>query len=378
MLLSVIVLNYNVKHFLYLCLQSVSKSIEGLDAEVIVVDNASSDGSCKMVKQYFPEFLLLENKENVGFAKANNQAVKHAKGEYLCILNPDTVVTETTFINSIQKAKTIPDIGILGVQLVDGKGQFLPESKRNIPTPKVSILKMLGKGNSNSFPYYAKHVKKDSEGEVSVLVGAFMLVKASVYREANGFDEYYFMYGEDIDLSYKVEKLGYRNYYYGCEKIIHFKGESTLKDNTYRKRFFGAMKIFYQKHFRSSVLINFIIELGIRFSYIFQLKGKKIKELPISFEKGVLLSGNKELVEKIYNKTGLKVDLINLNGMYFSGKASNTLCYFDMNEISYSQALMIINSNSDTNYFYRFIPENYHYTIGSDSSKSRGRVISLK
>ena len=157
MKLSVIILNYNVRYFLEQCILSVQKSIKGLDAEIIVVDNNSQDESCKMVRILFPEIILIENKENIGFSRANNQAVKIARGEYICILNPDTAVAEDTFIKALQFAESKDDLGALGTFLMDGTGNFLPESKRNLPTPKVSLLKILGSGNS----YYANKVAKE-------------------------------------------------------------------------------------------------------------------------------------------------------------------------------------------------------------------------
>src|SRR5690606_14527542 len=198
-----------------------------------------------MVKALYPNVTLIENKENVGFSKANNQAVAVAKGEYVCILNPDTAVAEDTFQTAIQYSEKIRNIGALGVYLMDGTGNFLPESKRNLPTPKISLMKLTG------FPkkYYASHLADRSHGNVEVLVGAFMLLKKSVYEKVGGVDEDYFMYGEDIDLSYKVTKAGFANYYLGTTTVLHYKGESTKKDDAYFERFYGAMQIFYKKHF---------------------------------------------------------------------------------------------------------------------------------
>ena len=162
-----------MRYFLEQCLLSVQKAIENLDAEIIVIDNDSKDDSCQMVKKLFPNVILIENRENVGFSKANNQAVKVAKGKYVCILNPDTAVAEDTFSKSLQYYESIENIGALGVYLMDGTGNFLPESKRNLPTPKVSILKLTGFTQK----YYANQVSETSHGEVEVLVGAFMLLK---------------------------------------------------------------------------------------------------------------------------------------------------------------------------------------------------------
>jgi GT2 family glycosyltransferase len=209
--LSVVILNYNVRHFLELCLKSVSAAIANLDAEIIVVDNSSDDDSADMVKQMFPEVKLIENPENYGFSKGNNIGVAHAQGRYVCILNPDTVVPEDCFVELLNFAEDKTDLGILGCQLLDGRGCFLPESKRNVPYPYVALKKVLGMDSS----YYAQHLQPNEVGTVDILVGAFMLLKTEVYNELCGFDESYFMYGEDIDLSYKALKKSYINYYYG-------------------------------------------------------------------------------------------------------------------------------------------------------------------
>ena len=229
-----------------------------IDAEIIVVDNNSPDDSCEMIKRLFPSVKLIENKENFGFSKGNNIGVAEAKGEYLCILNPDTVVAEDTFRKILEFADSKSQLGIAGCQLIDGRGEFLPESKRHIPTPKVAFQKLFG----NTKNYYTNALKPNEVGETDILVGAFMVLKRTIYNEVGGFDEDYFMYGEDIDLSYKVLKSGYVNYYYGNTAIIHFKGESTLKDKVYAKRFYGAMGIFYNKHFKKNSF-----EFRVKFSF---------------------------------------------------------------------------------------------------------------
>lgn len=260
MKLSIVILNYNVRHFLELCLKSVEAAVTNIDAEIIVVDNNSSDNSCQMIKDLFPEVVLIENKENTGFSRGNNIGTSHATGEYICILNPDTVVAEDTFINLLRIADNTKELGIIGCRLIDGNGKYLPESKRNVPTPLISFKKMFG----NSNLYYANHINENKVGEVDILVGAFMLMKSSLYKETSGFDEDYFMYGEDIDLSYKVIKKGLKNLYVGTETIIHFKGESTPKDIFYRKRFYDAMKIFYRKHFKKNLVLDVMISIGTK------------------------------------------------------------------------------------------------------------------
>ena len=246
-----------MRYFLELCIKSVEAAIADIDAEIIVIDNNSPDDSCDMVKQLFPSVRLIENKENLGFSKGNNIGVAQAKGEYLCILNPDTIVAEDTFTKLIYFADSKEKLGIIGCQLIDGKGKFLPESKRNIPKPKVALKKLVGDDKA----YYANQLKIDDIGEVEVLVGAFMFLKKEVYDAVGGFDEDYFMYGEDIDISYKVLKTGCKNFYFGKTTIVHFKGESTLRDADYAKRFYGAMQIFYKKHFQQNPIFTGLVAL---------------------------------------------------------------------------------------------------------------------
>ena len=214
MQLSVIILNYNVRCFLELCVLSVQNAIQNIEAEIIVIDNNSPDDSCEMMKQRFPNVKLIENKENSGFPKGNNIGVAIAQGEYICILNPDTVVAEDTFTKVLAFAKKQKDIGIVGVKLIDGMGNFLPESKRGIPTPFVAFTKITGL--YKIFPktfgkYYAQHLSENETGKAEILVGAFMLMKRELYNEIGGFDENCFMYSDDIDLSYSALEKGKTN-----------------------------------------------------------------------------------------------------------------------------------------------------------------------
>jgi GT2 family glycosyltransferase len=276
MQLSVIILNYNVRYFLELCVLSVQKSIANLDAEIIVIDNNSSDDSCAMMQQRFPNVKLIQNKENSGFPKGNNIGVAQAQGEYLCILNPDTVVAEDTFEKVLAFAKSKSDLGIVGCKLIDGTGKFLPESKRGIPTPWVAFTKIFGLykwfPKSSLFnKYYAQHLNENQTGKVEILVGAFMLMKRELYDEIGGFDENCFMYSDDIDLSYRTLQKGNSNYYFHETIVIHYKGESTVKDGTYMKRFREAMQFFYKKHFRKSLLFDLMMNFG---SFIFSIMKK--------------------------------------------------------------------------------------------------------
>ena len=300
MQLSVIILNYNVRYFLELCVLSVQKALETIDGEIIVVDNNSSDDSCLMMKQRFPNVKLIENKENSGFPKGNNIGVAQAKGEYICILNPDTVVAEDTFAKVLAFAERQKNLGIVGCKLIDGTGNFLPESKRGVPTPFVAFTKIFSLYRfSNYFgKYYAQHLQENETGKVDVLVGAFMVMKRELYLEVGGFDEKCFMYSDDIDLSYMVLQKGKSNYYFHETTVIHYKGESTIKDGTYMKRFQEAMNFFYKKHFKVSVFFSLFMKTGILFfSFIKMFQGKqKTRFLP---EKYVLISNNETLREKL-------------------------------------------------------------------------------
>ena len=264
MKLSVVIVNYNVKHFLEQALLSVRRAAVGLAVETWVVDNNSSDDSVALVKAQFPEVFLIENKENGGFSKANNQAIRASTGEYVLLLNPDTVVSEDTFQKCLAFMDAHPDAGGLGVKTIDGSGAFLPESKRGFPSPWVAFCKSFGL--SALFPksaffnwYYMGHLSKDETHACEVLVGSFMLVRRSVLDKIGLLDESFFMYGEDIDLSYRIVNQGFKNYYYPDTTIIHYKGESTKKGNlNYVRVFYGAMIIFAKKHFQGQKAALFI------------------------------------------------------------------------------------------------------------------------
>lgn len=255
MKLSVVIVNYNVKYFLEQCLVSVEKALKGIDGEVFVVDNASADGSCQMVRKRFPEVILISNKENFGFSYANNQAMRRVKGDYVLLLNPDTVVEEQTFRKCIEFMDLHTDAGCLSVKMIDGKGRFLPESKRAVPSPLVSFFKIFGL--SRLFPrskffarYHMGHLSENETNEIEILPGAFMFMRKSALDKVGLLDESFFMYGEDIDLSYRFLKAGYKNFYFPETTIIHYKGESTKKGSVnYVLVFYNAMIIFAKKHF---------------------------------------------------------------------------------------------------------------------------------
>ena len=258
MQLSVIIVNYNVKKLLRECLLSVQKAAINIDTEIWVVDNASSDGSVEMLKSEFENVNLIANSKNVGFSTANNQAIKKALGEYILILNPDTLVYENTFSECLKFNLTTAKCGGIGVQMFDVNANFLKESKRGFPDPWASLFRL--SFLNRFFPksaffngYYLGHLDKDQNHQIEVLAGAFIWVKKSVIKEIGGLDEDFFMYGEDIDFSYRIQQAGYKNYYLGTVSILHYKGESTDKYSfKYVERFYGAMKIFSKKHYPKS------------------------------------------------------------------------------------------------------------------------------
>ncbi len=280
MKLSVVIVNYNVKYFLTQCLLSVEKAkfeyeekYGGNLIEVIVVDNNSEDNSCAYIKKKFSDIFLIENKKNVGFSTANNQAIRQSKGEFVLLLNPDTIIPEDTFVKTLEFAEQNPDAGGIGVKMIDGEGVFLPESKRAFPSPAVSFYKIFGL--SKLFPeskrfgkYHLTYLDENQINKIEVLPGAFMLLRKKALEKAGLLDEAFFMYGEDIDLSYRISESGFENYYFPDVNIIHYKGESTKKGSlNYVFMFYNAMIIFAKKHFsgKNAFFFSFLIKSAIIF-----------------------------------------------------------------------------------------------------------------
>lgn len=273
MKLSIIIVNYNVRYFLDQCLRSVERAIEGIDADVWVVDNKSSDDSMQMVAQKYPWVKRIENEENVGFSTANNQAANASDSDYVLLLNPDTIVPEDNFKLALEYMEQNQKCGALGIKMHDGSGHFLPESKRGLPTPWVAFYKIFGL--SSLFPkserfarYHLGHLDEKKNQRVEILAGAYMLMRRDAWEKSGGLDESYFMYGEDIDLSYCIEKAGFEVHYFADSPIIHYKGESTKKGSmNYVFMFYNAMLIFANKHLSKGyartfgLLIRFAIYL---------------------------------------------------------------------------------------------------------------------
>ena len=291
MKLSVIIVNYNVKYFLEQCLNSLEQAAEGISHEVIVVDNASTDASTEYITARFPNVKWMACKENNGFSKGNNIAFAQAKGEYLLMLNPDTIVTKEAIEGCISFMDAHADAGACGVYMLRTDGSFAPESRRALPTPFVAFCKM--SGLSKLFPksrtfgrYYMQYLDKNEENPIEIISGAYMMLRHSTIKETGALDEDFFMYGEDIDLSYRILKQGYTNYFLPL-KILHYKGESTNKSSyRYVHTFYRAMQLFFKKHYSHySFLVSLPINMAIWSRAVLAYIGnqfchRKIQELP--------------------------------------------------------------------------------------------------
>lgn len=266
---SIIIVNYNVKFFLEQCLYSVERACSSVSAEIFVIDNNSSDGSREYLEPLFPNVQFIWNKENKGFGKANNQVLQQCKGNYVLFLNPDVILPEHFFNKCFTFLSEHPDAGALGVKMIDGSGVYLKESKRGFPSPKNSFFKL--SGLSALFPhsaffsgYYFAALRPDRPGKVDVLAGACMMLSKEAAGATGGFDESFFMYGEDIDLSYRIQQAGFQNYYFPGTGIIHFKGESTKKlSREYVRHFYGAMSLFARKHYQKNKIVYALMLLFI-------------------------------------------------------------------------------------------------------------------
>src|SRR5687767_4903679 len=289
MLLSVVIVNYNVREFLEQCLVSVQKSINYLnnEAEIIIIDNNSTDGSIEYLQPGFPGVKFISNNENLGFAKACNQGIERTSGEYVLFLNPDTIVPADCFQKCISFFKSHNDAGALGVKMLNEKGKYLKESKRGFPSPAASFFKLFGLAaifpRSKLFAkYYLGYLDENNNQEVDTIAGAFMMIPREVLERVGGFDESFFMYGEDIDLSYRIKKAGYKNHYLAETSITHFKGKSTQQKNTdYTKVFYNAMDIFVKKHYmkEKNFLFLIFIRTGIGIRKTMALAGNRLTKI---------------------------------------------------------------------------------------------------
>lgn len=379
--LSVIIVSYNVRYFLEQCILSVLAAAKNIKVEVIVVDNNSTDDTCAMLQNNFTEITLIQNKENVGFATANNQGVAVAKGKYVLILNPDTIVAEDTFDKILHFAVSEPNLGILGVKLIDGSGKFLRESKRGIPTPFVAFKKLFGNSKTSS-TYYASHLDENQSGNIEILVGAFMFLTRAVYNKLNGFDNAFFMYGEDIDLSLRAMQNGYVNYYFANTQVIHFKGESTKKDALHLTYFNNAMKLFYAKHFKKNWFYDAVMRIGMGVWY-----GQKYFRL--KFIKTKLKSGNRILYigsnNHVYSYLSLQYLHVSTCSIMDNTEIENTIklekidtLVFDNEMLSNKKIIQFFEFFKEYNLIYKIHPKNTKFLIGSSCSNLQGNVELIK
>ncbi|WP_124981170.1 glycosyltransferase family 2 protein [Nonlabens xiamenensis] len=370
--LSVVILNYNASAFLELCIHSVLRATQHIQAEIIVADNQSQDDSLAMLERQFGrQIKVLPFDQNHGFSKGNNLAIDQANGEYLCILNPDTLVPEHIFEECIAFAKSettnanshadrIAPPGFIGVQLIDGTGSFLPESKRHVPTPKVARQKLLGRDSL----YYFNELDQHASGPVEILVGAFMFCAKEVFTTCGGFDQRYFMYGEDIDLSYTALLKGYQNHYLGRLTVVHFKGESTVKNKQYLQRFYGAMGLFYDKYFKPHPIGKYMIQAALWLAM--QLKTVELPPLKPEPQDLMLVTNDEDRAESlnISHSTWEELD-----------QRNSAAVLWDVQNLSFAKIILYMQTHPSKRY--RFLSPSGKFYIGSDTSDRKGVRVSV-
>lgn len=370
---SVIIVSYRVMHYIEQCICSVLRSLP--DAQIIVVDNRSDDGSVEFLRRRFPDVTVIANADNEGFGKANNRALEMAWGRYVLFLNPDTVVAERTLPGCIEYMDANPGTGAVGVRMQHGNGRFALESRRSIPTPWVSFCHMTGLGRL--FPrtklakYHLTYYNQDEQCPIQVVSGAFMFVRKEALDRSGGFDESFFMYGEDIDLSYRLLEHGYENRYLPLP-IVHYKGESTTKTSySYAKVFYDAMLIFYHKHFAGysilmSWLVKFIVGVKKLGTYVGQnlLAGKRAL---VEYKEGCIYVGRRETFGKASDLIGKSQVLENarfFEDIPFDLPNSGAVV-FDIDAFSYNTVL---------DWFYSQYRAGKRFTMGL-YSQSNGKLI---
>lgn len=392
MQLSIIIVSYNVKYFLEQCLCSVMQAVQDLDAEVLVVDNASQDRSVEYIKPRFPAVTFIASSQNLGFAKANNLALAQAKGKYILYLNPDTIVGENTFRACIHFLETNAAAGAIGVQMLDGSGNFLPESKRAFPTAWVAFRKLSGLSalfpKSSFFNRYALgHLDKDEVHEVDVLAGAYMMVRKCIADDIHGFDEDYFMYGEDIDMSKRIADKGYKNYYLGHIKIIHFKGESLSKASIkHIGSFYKAMIVFVGKHYAgaSSASLKILLKAAVYmraastvlFSPFIKLAGLFLKTS--SSKNKIIFAGAKDDSIPVMQKFSLPTTHTFAGNADAAGKeaAAGDEIIFCTGIMSYADTIEFVYHHPEK-YFYKWHGKNTGSIAGSYSKHKTGEVYTV-
>jgi GT2 family glycosyltransferase len=382
--LSVVIVSYNVKYFLEQCLCSVQRAA-GNGVEVWVVDNHSADGTVEYLQPRFPFVHFIRNAKNAGFARANNQVLQMVGGKYVLFLNPDTIIPEDLFTVCTAFLESHADAGALGVRMIDGSGRFLKESKRGFPSPWVAFCKM--SGLTKLFPrsatfarYYMGHLSEEETQVVDALAGACMFVRKTVLEKLGGFDEQFFMYAEDIDLSYRIQQKGYKNYYLPEATIIHFKGESTRKDNRYIKQFYKAMIQFVRKHFHGAsvlyiLLLKIIVPLKVAYAGIFHSYDERpeTKSRPGKS----LLVGERPVIEKLavrMQEEG-KIEFLE-NYAQLQNKKAGTIIFCESPALSFKNIIRFIH-RSGTHARCKISAAGSDSIVGSTSKFSRGEAMGL-
>lgn len=394
MQLSVIIVNYKVPCFTEQCLYSVLEAVKNIEAEIIVVDNNSADGSMEYLKPRFRSVTFLELPENLGFARANNKALAIAAGAFILFLNPDTIITANSINSSIQFLKQNGNAGAVGVQMIDGSGNFLPESKRAFPSPLTSFYKLTGLSallpKSKIFNRYALgHLDKDEVQESPVLPGAFFMSRKSLLQQLKGFDESFFMYGEDIDLSYRIEKAGYRNYYLGNTAIVHFKGESTQRGSlNYTRQFYTAMLIFVQKHYsgRKAIGLQFFLRMAIFFRAMVAFLCKPVWYIQQQFsrpaakiEKKICITGNAPATQKareILTKYYLAAKPVDISAINALEKITANTIIFCLGDLACQQAIRYMEHHKNE-YLFLWHHKNSDSIVGSPDKNSKGEFYTI-
>lgn len=389
-LLTIIIVNYNVKGFLDNCLRSVIQAGMQLAIEIIVIDNASSDGSSTFFEQQYPGVQFIWRNSNVGFSTANNEALKMSNGEFILFLNPDTILTEDALLKSVRFLKLNKNAGAIGVRMIDGSGCYLPESKRELPGALASLWRLIGIDHlfhrSKFFSgYYAGHVGENETAEVAVLPGAFMMVRKEVLLKTGSFDADFFMFGEDIDLSYRILQSGFTNYYYPEVTIIHFKGESTQKKSAaYRRHFYGAMHLFVKKHY--AFFTAFIMHIAIALSaflsavrYFFKRPSQQV------FSSATIVIGVQSdfmrmpMADVLFCAAYCEFDgdtdvlIDKLQALLLQHSANQIL--FCSSQISNQSAVQVMQKMKGVQFL--FLQKGSCFIVGSSDKESRGVVISL-
>ena len=380
MTLSIIIVNYNVRYFLEQCLYSVRKATLNLEAEVIVIDNHSSDQSVEYLQPRFPGIKWISNEQNTGFAKACNLGVRHASGNHILFLNPDTLLAEDALERCLQFMQQHAGAGAVGVRMIDGSGKFLKESKRSFPSPSTSLFKLMGL--SRLFPhsrvfsrYHLGHLDAAKDHEVDVLAGAFMMVRRDVLEKVGLFDEAFFMYGEDVDLSYRIQKAGYKNYYIAQTEIIHFKGESTRRGSlNYVRLFYSAMSKFVKKHYGGgrATIFNSAIRVAIWLRALMSATAKLVKWIGLPVCDAILILCSFWIIKEVWTAT-VKPDNIYPNALLLIAFPAFTLLYLTVAYYAglYDRkyrALQLVRSTFIATLvllaLYSLLPEQYRFSRG--------------